>query len=134
MIHLTSRGPYTAKDQLKADVATKFIGRGSRASSTNAYRIDAGVLANCGQYHRYDIVFISAEGNRTGRLSADFSELDRAVSAHATFITDSEYHRNREYNIGEREVAEYLRTNGYVEHVETCYSQQCYSQWHYPQH
>lgn len=115
MVKLTVTSPYTAKDQLKADQATKFIGRGSLRSSTNQYRKDFGVLANTGSYTEDDVVFISAEGNRSGRLKPDWEEIDKAIAAHVTFITDTPVNRNRPYNIGEREVAAYLINNGYIE-------------------
>ena len=112
---LTVTGPYTAKDQRKADSATKFIGRGSSRSSTNSYANDFGVLANSGQYTSTDIVFISAEGNRGGRLAPDFAEIDKAITADASFITDDISNRSRPYNVGEREVATYLEERYYKE-------------------
>ena len=115
---LTLRNHYGYKDQLKSNKATKFIGRGSSRSSTNQYRIDWGDKANCGEYTHEDCVFISAEGARTGRLEPDFNEIDLAIKAKAAFITDTPYHRNRAYNIGERQVANYLINNGYTEVIE----------------
>ena len=116
MITLTITGPYTAKDQRKADRATKFIGRGSARSSTNSYARDFGALANSGKYSASDTVFISAEGNRGGRLTPDLDEINKAVDARATFITDVPSHRNTSYNIGEREVAAHL---GYCNYYES---------------
>lgn len=115
MVTLTITGPFTAKDQAKASCANKFIGRGSARSSTNSYANDFGALANTGAYVTSDIVFISAEGNRSGRLSPDFVEIRRAVTARAIVITDVPSHRNRPYNIGEREVATFLTKCGYYE-------------------
>ena len=115
MIKLTITGPYTAKDQRKADIATKFIGRGSPLSSTNQYRIDFGALANSGTYHHEDIVFISAEGNRNGRSTPDYDEITRAINAGACFIIDGPPDRFRPYNIGEREIATFLLANNYME-------------------
>lgn len=112
---LTATSPYVAKDQLKANLATKFIGRGSARSSTARYCLDFGVLANCGEYTQHDIVFISAEGNRSGRVSPDWNEIDKAIAANAGFITDNLYNRERPYNIGEREVTNYLYQHGYRE-------------------
>lgn len=108
-----STNPYFSKDLQKARNATKFIGRGSAASSTNKYMVAAGDLANCGVYTAEDVIFVSAEGMRKGRLAVDFSELEKAVVAGATFVTDDSYNRNRPYNIGEREVAEFLTKNGH---------------------
>ena len=110
---LTVTGPYTAKDQRKADKANKFIGNGSSRSSTNQYRLDYGVNANCSDYTADDVVFVSAEGNRPGRHTPDLKELALAVAARATFITDDYHNRSRAYNVGEREVAKFLITKGY---------------------
>ncbi len=103
------------KDQAKADIADKFIGRGSACSSTHAYALAVGSLANMGTYTRDDIVMISAEGNRAGRVQPDFAEIQLALDAGAQIVTDTIAHRERRYNCGEREVASYLLANGYVE-------------------
>jgi hypothetical protein len=108
-------GPYTAKDQVKSDKATKFIGRGSAASSTAKYAAAWGDRANSGVYDASDRVFVSAEGNRSGRLRPDTNELRKAIAAGATFITDDAANRQRLYNLGEREVAAFLNANGYKE-------------------
>jgi hypothetical protein len=106
---------YFDKDQAKAVQATKFIGRGSSQSSTQSYALCAGAQANCGVYHETDIVFISAEGNRTGRLTPDFAEIQRAIAARARIITDTPADRARPYNIGEREVAAWLSSHDHME-------------------
>lgn len=108
-----SNHPYAQKDLRKATNATKFIGRGSSASSTNKYRLAAGDLGNCGHYEAHDIVFVSAEGARRQRLPIDTAELMLAARAGATFITDTPEDRNRPYNVGEREVAAFLHAQGY---------------------
>lgn len=108
-----STHPYAQKDLAKARTATKFIGRGSAASSTNKYRLAAGDLANCGAYAFNDVVFVSAEGARGQRLPVDVAELKRAVQAGAVFITDTLADRSRPYNVGEREVAAFLTAQGY---------------------
>lgn len=115
MPKLPVTGPYTAKDQRKADVANKFIGRGSPRSSTNAYAAAYGDNANCGSYTSTDVVFISAEGNRAGRVDPDFDEIKRACDANARFVTDDLANRMRPYNVGERQVAEFLTAQGYRE-------------------
>lgn len=108
-------GSYTVKDQAKSDRATKFIGRGSPNSSTNAYAKAWGDRANCGVYIRHDRVFVSVEGARPGRIPLDVDEVAKAIVARATFITDTPFHRNRPYNVGEREIAGMLERNGYTE-------------------
>lgn len=112
---LPNTSPYTAKDQVKSDKATKFIGRGSTQSSTAAYAAAWGTRANSGSYTSADVVFVSAEGDRRGRVAPDFEEIQRALDAGATIITDSAGDRGRSYNRGEREVADYLASHGYVE-------------------
>lgn len=112
---LTGTSPYLAKDQRKADRATKFIGRGSPRSSTAQYAKDFGAIANSGTYYADDVVFISAEGNRADRMQPDFAEIQEAMSAGATILTDDADNRNRSYNVGERQVADYLSRNGYAE-------------------
>jgi hypothetical protein len=74
-----------------------------------------GNLANCMQYFETDVVFISAEGNRLERVSPSFTFIQVAMMAGATLITDIPADRNRPYNIGEREVAEFLKKGGYDE-------------------
>lgn len=115
MVQLPKTSPWTAKDQAKSDRAYCFIGRGSPRSSTNAYAKAWGERANKGAYTSGDIVFVSTEGMRNGRLPPDLEELRLAIDAGATFITDTPYHRNRHYNVGEREVAYFLEAHGYQE-------------------
>lgn len=115
MVKLPITGPYTNKDQKKADACNKFIGRGSDRSSTQKYAVAYGAMANCGQYESTDWVFISVEGARSGRLNPDFDELQRAVDAGVTFVTDDIANRQRTYNMGERQVAAYLISHNYVE-------------------
>lgn len=120
MVKLTIKTHHAFKDQKKADQANKFIGIGSPASSTNQYRKDYGDMANCGVYDGdEDMVFISAEGKRTGRIDPDFNEIGLAVKAKVTILTDNPYNRNRPYNIGERQVAKYLEECGYTETIHT---------------
>ena len=122
MPKLTIRNSFGYKDQMKADISNKFIGRGSAASSTNQYAKDYGDKANTGDYLSSDVVFISAEGNRTGRLLPDVTEIVKACEAGATLVTDSPYHRNRQYNVGERFVADLLIKQGCEEFIHTNYS------------
>ena len=125
MVKLTGTSPYLAKDQVKANLCNRSIGRGSPASSTNQYRKDFGNEANIGDrkdYLRTDVVFISAEGNRRGRLPIDVNEIVKACEAEVKFITDTPYQRNRSYNVGEREVAALLEQQGYDEYIHAEYS------------
>lgn len=115
-VKLTGTSTYLSKDQAKSDRANKFIGRGSATSSTAQYAKDWGDRANTGSYTADDVVFVSAEGNRSGRIGPDLNELNKAMAAGATLITDSATTgRNRPYNVGEREVAAHLTKHGYTE-------------------
>lgn len=113
LAQVKSTNPYFSKDLQKAKKANKFIGQGSIASSTYKYLQGAGDLGNCGHYTSEDVIFVSSEGNRRGRISINRQELQLAIDARATFITDDEYNRERPYNIGERETAYFLKSNGY---------------------
>ncbi len=101
--------PYWAKDQTKAAFANKFIGRGAAGSSTAIYA--AGLpreVVNCGEYVPTDVVFVSVNGARRNRVLFDRDEVMLAITAGAKIITDSPMDRYRDYNIGERELAEFL--------------------------
>lgn len=115
----TRKSPYFQKDVDKFATANKLITRGSIASSSEAYRVATGDQANTTTYHKDDVVGISAEGDRTGRVKPDFQEIQRALDAGATIITDRPSDRARSYNVGEREVAEYLKSHGYKEQEGT---------------
>lgn len=108
-------GPYTAKDQNKSDRATKFIGRGSPGSSTAAYARAWGDRANCGEYNKSDVVFVSSNGARPRRIEPQWGEIAIAVLAGATILTDVPSDRARGFNVGEREVATFLNKHGYAE-------------------
>ena len=114
---LKGKSPYLTKDQAKSNQANKFIGYGVKGSSTDQYRQDWGDKANTGSYTQNDKVFVSTNGKRNNRIGLDAykSELDLAIQANATLITDNQNDRNRNYNIGERELASYLSEHGYTE-------------------
>jgi hypothetical protein len=114
-VNLGNTGYYGQKDQAKSNRANCFIGRGSPDSSTNRYRIAWGNLANKGSYTSSDVVFVSAEGQRHGRLDPPWKELDLAIAAGAHFITDDRANANRPYNVGERQVEKYLIMAEYYE-------------------
>jgi hypothetical protein len=115
LVKLKGKTKYTSKDQAKSDRANAFIGRGSEKSSTAQYAKDWGGLANKGNYSSDDVVFVSVEGNREGRLSFDKAEVDKAISAGVTFVVDGTQDRARDYNVGERELFDYLTEKGYRE-------------------
>jgi hypothetical protein len=110
----TKKTSYFLKDCQKFKPATKMISRGSQQSSSQAYAVACGNLCNTHEYSPNDIVAISAEGRRTGRIAPDFDEILRAIESRVSmFITDSQNVRNTYYNLGEQEVARFLETHGY---------------------
>lgn len=113
-----TNNPFWSKDQAKASRANKFIGRGAAGSSTAVYA--AGLpreVVNCGEYVPTDVVFVSVNGARRNRVLFDRDEVMLAITAGAKIITDSASDRYRDYNIGERELAEFLGENDYEEIV-----------------
>lgn len=119
----SGRNRYTEKDTAKAALASKYIGRGSPRSSTDAYRRAIGPSrANTGNYERNDVVWISAEGARSNRIDPDVSEITLATAAGATIITDTAPHRERPYNVGERQVAAILARQSYRETHPGCWT------------
>ena len=122
-VELPGQSRYKAKDQAKSDKANKFIGYGAKGSSTAKYREAWGERGNTRTYTGSDVVFVSVNGRRKdrvkfkleGRQSLAQQELQLALNAGATIITDNRADRTRGYNIGEREVAEFLTNNNYSE-------------------
>lgn len=111
-----TNNPYWAKDQNKASQANKFIGVGAPGSSTAVYA--AGLpreVVNCGEYVPTDVVFVSVNGARRNRVLFDQLEVMLAIEAGAAIITDSAWDRYRDFNIGERELVEFLEANDYEE-------------------
>lgn len=122
--HAPAGNRFIDKDLAKAGRSTQMIGQGTPGSSTERYRIAAGELANTGRYTAADIVFVSANGQRPGRFNpidaagrplGVYRNLERAVLAGATIVTDIPADRNRPYNTGERQVAAWLQRSGYAE-------------------
>lgn len=121
---------YRLKDVEKAKIANKFIGYGAEGSITDLYSIVLPrEVVNCGTYTADDVVFVSVNGIRGNRVSLEHPALRKqlvaAVLAGANIVCDNEYHRNRSFNIGERELATTLVCADYME-VE---SNEFYSIW-----
>lgn len=113
-----TNNPYWTKDQDKASFANKFIGVGAPGSSTAIYA--AGLpkeVVNCGKYVATDVVFVSVNGARKNRRLFDQAEVLLAIEAGAKIITDVPMDRYRGFNIGERELAEFLKADEYREIV-----------------
>ena len=117
----TNQARHLPKDQYKCNESNKFIGRGSLGSSTSRYTQllrEAKIPVNSGQYTSDDVVFISVNGNRRDGLPVDHVEVEKAINAQATIMTDG-YKRRPEgghsYNTGEQLLANLLRKHGYGE-------------------
>ena len=110
---------YNKKDEDKFAICNKLISRGVKGSSSWRYA-KYGIghikpeMINCGIYNESDVVGISVNGMRKNRLSFDVSEVMKAIEAKSTIVIDNDYHANRSYNIGERELRQLLIKNNYV--------------------
>lgn len=122
---------WLSKEQFKTRQATQFIGQGTYGSSTYNYAklYDEYDLANTGQYNSDDLIYVSSNGARGGRvapvyeytLQGAFENIDKAIKVGASFIMDTKAHldNTKNYNIGELALAEYLEDEGYVRDDKT---------------
>lgn len=110
------------KDQYKSDNSNKFIGRGVGATGEYArLSQEAGKPVNVGKYAASDVVWVSVNGKRSGAQPLDMEELQKAIDAGASFLTDAKARRpegGNEYNVGEQSLADALRAAGYEETEE----------------
>jgi len=119
---------YSKKDAAKASMATQFIGEGGEGTSTKAYQEIYDDKANTGTYEKGDAVFISVNGGNSktkvnalkdGKLAGVYENIDKAMAAGATLITDTEKHRNRSYNQpGEGAIAKYIQNSPHKYHYK----------------
>jgi alkylated DNA repair dioxygenase AlkB/putative lipoic acid-binding regulatory protein len=119
------------KEQVKSRVATQYIGNGAFDSSTQRYAklYDEYGLANTGNYSNKDIIWVSSNGKRSGRinpiingkLNDVYKHIDTAINVGATIIMDTSEHlaKTSNYNIGEVALAQYMSNNGYVRQGNT---------------
>lgn len=119
------------KEQIKTEIATQFIGDGSKGSSTAAYEgiYNAEGVSNTGEYTAEDVVYVSSNGNRKGRvnpvvdgvLQGAYQNIAKAIEAGATLVMDTAAHleSTKNYNLGEIQLAKYLEDHGYVRKGET---------------
>lgn len=112
------------KDQAKADEATAFIGRGAPGSSTDKYMRAISAEAANKPVTGDDTVFVSVNGSRRGAVPFKViqSQVQQAVDVGAKILADNAYHRMRDYNTGERELATFLKAAGYQEHQTADFS------------
>ena len=67
------------------------------------------------------IIGVSINGNRKNRISFDKELVDYYANRESTFILDSKHNRERDFNIGEQEIAKYLHEKGYATTKENEY-------------
>lgn len=134
---LTYKNKYTIKDQYKADISNKFIGFSIDGRATWQYSMDAkaqNIPVNCSIYCSDDVVFVSINGIGHGTLenfNKTTTEIDLALRAGATIITDNSINANRAYNkhaFGESGLRAYLQQN-YPNAKETDLGIKPYSIW-----
>lgn len=113
------------KELFKVERATQFIGEGVQGSSTQIYDdiYTSENLSNTGNYTENDVIYVSSNGKRKGRvnpvhnerLQGQFQNIDIAIAAGSKFIMDTASHlqKTAAYNIGEIQLAKYLASKGY---------------------
>ena len=108
---------YLQKDIRKFSVCTHIQAYGVRGSSSWKYHREGVPTLNLDNSMETvtlsSVVGLSANGNRPDGIAFPTVVLDQLATIGCVLITDNEFHRNRPYNIGEREIAAYLRTKGY---------------------
>lgn len=119
------------KERVKTRIATQYIGEGAKGSSTDNYRnlYEKYNLANTGKYSKDDIIYVSSNGTRGGRinpvengeLQGEYKNIDKAIKVGATIVMDTSAHikATKNYNIGEIALANYMSTHGYEREGDT---------------
>lgn len=119
-----SAAKWVDKEVAKFDVATQAISDGTNNSTAGFVKDFYGDKANTGTYTKDDVIYLSTNGNRTGRvipvkngvLQGAYKNIDKAIEAGAKFVADTSKHlaSTGKYNVGEVELAEYLISKGYT--------------------
>lgn len=119
------------KELVKTKQATQFIGEGAKGSSTDRYRslYKKHGVANTGTYSDNDVIYVSSNGKRLGRvepvkngkLQGVYQNIDKAIAVGAKVIMDTPAHlqKTANYNLGELALAEYMATHGYEREGDT---------------
>ena len=106
------------KDIEKFSICNAIISRGAYMSSSYKYSNDSSILGieriNDDSYSDTDIVGVSVNGKRKGRLSFDKNLVKTALLSGAVIVKDNEYHTNRSFNIGEKELETFLLNMGAI--------------------
>lgn len=106
------------RDAAKAAVCDWFVGLGSDGSSTDSYMKQYAERANIKVYpiavdddSNAKRVFVSLDANQPNRIPFIMVQdhVDHALAHGMTLVADNSYHRNRSYNVSEREFADYMQ-------------------------
>ena len=99
---------YKEKDQKKFEICTHVFGYGVEGSTSAKYHSDyKSIHSDC-------VVGISVNGARPNRYPLTKEWVQRFTRLKCAIVADSTYHRERAYNVGERELAKYLKELDYV--------------------
>ncbi len=119
-----SAAKWVDKELAKFDVATQAISDGTNNSTAGFVKDFYGDKANTGIYTKDDVIYLSTNGKRAGRvipvkngvLQGAYKNIDKAIETGAKFVADTSKHlaSTGKYNVGEVELAEYLQSKGYV--------------------
>jgi hypothetical protein len=108
------------KDIEKFAVCNKLISRGVANSSSANYANNPlaylGMSSDCvnpTSFDSSDVVGVSVNGKRYGRISFDRALVLTAITARVTFVADNTAYRHNGFNIGEIELYNFLLNNGY---------------------
>jgi hypothetical protein len=104
---------YLEKDLKKFELCNKLIAKGAPNSSTHMYATEDTFgfgqnNINSNSYTKNDVVGVSINGSRKNRISFDRELVYKALESGAIIIADNKYDRERHYNIGERELYDFI--------------------------
>ena len=101
----------------KFRVCTQVMSYGCSGSSSAYYASDEfqSMFKPLNEIGAKSIVGLSTNGSRPDRVTFPVEQLEWLKSVGCRLVTDNYRHRSRPYNIGEREIAEWLTKNGYAD-------------------
>jgi hypothetical protein len=104
---------HITKDSNKFAEINKLISRGIEGSSSHKYATEdtfnlGKENINSEEYDEIDIVGISVNGNRKNRICFDKELVKKAFDSRAILVADNTQDRNRIFNIGERNLHDFL--------------------------
>ena len=122
-----NKAPDMVKAKIKASLATKYIWfwdwstgmyrdqiakQGKRFDPLSWKDVSENSFANTGKYSMWDAVFVSVNWAVSDEnLKLTLEELQKAIDARSTIITDSEkYLSSSKYNKGEKKIADFLKS------------------------